>query len=90
VDDFDGKAPKFGRIWVITKKCPKDGLLVFESLLGKGKPASTQLHADAVLQEFGQENGYLRFRKLEGSGPKYGWVQMTAGILQPREDTKKK
>jgi len=89
VDDFDSKAPKFGRIWVITKKCPKGGVLVFESLIGKGKPASTQLHADAVLQEFGQENGHLRFRKLQGSGPTYGWVQIIPGIIQPQEEAKK-
>jgi len=85
VDYFDGKAPKFGRMWVITQKCPKDGLPVLENRYAKGRVVATRLHARAVVQEFGQEGGYLRFRKLEGPGPKYGWVQIVPGIVEPQE-----
>lgn len=37
MDDLDIKAPKFGRVWVVTKKCPKEGLPVFETRLTNGK-----------------------------------------------------
>jgi len=90
VGAFDGLAPKFGRNWVITEKCPNAGLPVKESWHATGKKMSTQLLADAVLQEFGQESGYLRFRKLKGSGPKFGWVQIRAGIVEPRDGVNNK
>jgi len=86
MDDLDIKAPKFGRVWVVTKKCPKEGLPVFETRLTNGKKMGSHLHGDAILQEFGQDNGCLRFRKVSGSGPNYGWVQIEKGIVEPQED----
>uniref|UniRef100_A0A7S1PUW3 Protein C10 n=1 Tax=Alexandrium catenella TaxID=2925 RepID=A0A7S1PUW3_ALECA len=67
-----------GRLWVVTGGAAHGGIVVRQGKEMATKELIRRLGPGAVVEQADLEGGRLHYRKVEGDGPDYGWVSVSA------------